>query len=107
MTSDDINEGEREVVKVKASTYTNYPTKKPNELTLDIEICKLNVTDRDKFDSAQFRLQSKGTENKEFTQRRLEAEALEALKKRKRKRKKVPKKRASSPSHKNDPVKIV
>jgi hypothetical protein len=80
MTSDDINEGEREIVKVKASTYTNYPSKKPNELTLDTEICKLNVTDRDTFDSAQFRLQSKGTENKEFIQRRLEAEALEALK---------------------------
>jgi len=88
MTSDDINEGEREVVKVKASTYTNYPTKKPNELTLDIEICKLNVTDRDKFDSAQFRLQSKGTENKEFTQRRLEAEALEALKEKEKEKEK-------------------
>jgi hypothetical protein len=105
MTSDDINEGEREIIKVRASTYTNYPTKKPNELTLDTEICKLTVTDRDAFDSAQFRLQSKGTENKEFTQRRLEAEALEALKE--KEKEKLQKKSVSSPSHKNDPAKIV
>ncbi|MGH9983166.1 MAG: hypothetical protein ACRD8W_04325 [Nitrososphaeraceae archaeon] len=76
--SDDTNEGKREIIKVKASIYTNYSTKRPDELIVDTEIGRLDDQSTD--DSAQFQLQSEGIENKEFTQRRLEAEALEDLK---------------------------
>jgi hypothetical protein len=88
--SDDTNEGKKEIIKVKASTYTNYPTKKPNELTVDTEIGRLDDLSTD--DTAQFRLQSEGTENKEF---RLEADALEALKEKEKEQIREQKKKTS------------
>lgn len=96
MTSDDSNEDKREIIKVKASTYTNYPTKNPDEITLSTEIG--NTVNRSTKESIQFRFQDERTKNKEFTQRRLEADALEALKGEKKERKKIRTKRKSSPS---------
>jgi hypothetical protein len=100
ITSDDVNEDEREIIRVKASTYINYPSKKHNELTVDTEIGKL--ADQTANDSVQFQLHHEGTENEEFTQRRLEAEALEALKEKEREDRKVTKKRISNPSRTNE-----
>jgi hypothetical protein len=97
MSSDDTDEVKRQIIRVKASTYTNYPTKKPNELTVDTEIGK--VTHQSTDDSAQFRLQSEGTENKEF---RLEADALEALKEKEKEQIKDQKKRTSILSRRNN-----
>jgi hypothetical protein len=83
MISEDTNEDRREIIKVKASTYTNYPTKRPNELIVDTEIGK--HIDRSAEEPAQFRPRDEGTEIKEL---RLEAQALEALKEKEKKKKK-------------------
>jgi hypothetical protein len=99
MTSEDSNKDSRQIIRVKASTYTNYPSKKPHELTVDTEIGK--VTNQSADDYAHFRLQSEGTENKEF---RLKADALEALKGEKKESEKVRAKRKSDSSRANDPI---
>jgi hypothetical protein len=97
MSSDDTDEVKRQIIRVKASIYTNYSTKRPDELIVDTEIGRLDDQSTD--DSAQFRLQSEGTENKEF---RLEADALEALKEKEKEQIREQKKRTSILSRRNN-----